>query len=71
MEEFFKEFVSINWEIEKLEISTSGDMAYILGSYHLVTESAEGQAEVEGKYITVLKKINGEWKYAVFSGSSN
>ena len=71
VEGFFNVLVSINWEIEKLEISTSGDMAYILGAYHVVTESAEGQAEVDGKYINVFKKINGEWKHAVFSGSSN
>ena len=71
MEEFFKVFVSINWEIEELEISTSGDMAYILGTYHVVIEGSEDQVEVDGKYINVLKKINGEWKYVVFSGSSN
>ena len=71
MEAFFKALVSINWEIEQLEISTSGDMAYILGSYHVVTEGPEGQVEVDGKYISVLKKINDEWKYVAFSGSSN
>ena len=70
MEELFKVFVSIKWEIEELEISTSGDMAYILGTYHVVIEGSEGQVEVDGKHINVLKKINGEWKYVVFSGSS-
>ncbi len=71
LEEFFKVLVSIHWEIEKLEISTSGDMAYILGTYHVVTEGTAGQVEVDGKYISVLKKLNGEWQHAVFSGSSN
>ena len=71
LEEFSKVLVSIHWEIEKLEISTSGDMAYILGTYHVVTEGSAGQVEVDGQYISMLKKLNGEWKHAVFSGSSN
>jgi ketosteroid isomerase-like protein len=71
LEGFFEILVSENWEITKIEISASGDLAYVLGSYQLVFEGDEGQIEDEGKYLSVVKKINGEWKYVALSVSSN
>jgi ketosteroid isomerase-like protein len=71
IEGFFKILVSENWEITKIEISASGDMAYVLGSYQMVVGGDDDPVEDEGKYLSVLKKINGEWKYVALSISSN
>lgn len=45
---------------ELLEAERSGDMGYLVGKY---TVYGEGEQSLdEGKYISILKQIDGEWK---------
>ena len=44
-------------------VSEAGDMVVDIGTYHLNWTGAKGKpAEEVGKYVTVFKKVNGEWK---------
>ena len=51
-----------SFEPTNIEIAQSGDMAYELGTYRLTTDGSAGPAEDRGKYLTVWRKVNGEWK---------
>ena len=49
-----------------IELSVSGDMAYVLGKYTLTIQPEEGEAiSVIGKYVTIWNRENGSWKYDV------
>ena len=55
---------AISWKPSKVEISKSGDMAYVTGSYELTMNDASGKPTTDrGKYVTVWKKqADGKWK---------
>ena len=48
--------------IDTLEISSAGDLAYIRGHQKLNIGTDEGIVEVTDKWVTIFRKINGEWK---------
>lgn len=58
-------------ETTRIEISSSGDLAYDIGLSHMVFKSTEGLVEEVQKYLIVWKKINGEWKCIAISFNSN
>jgi ketosteroid isomerase-like protein len=51
--------------IDTLEISSAGDLAYMRGHQKLNIGTAEGIVEVTDKWVTIFRKINGEWKAIV------
>lgn len=51
--------------IDTLEISSMGDLAYLRGHQKLNIGTAEGIVEVTDKWVTIFRKINGEWKAIV------
>ena len=51
--------------IDTLEISSMGDLAYIRGHQKLNIRTAEGIVEVTDKWVTIFRKISGEWKAIV------
>lgn len=68
--EAIKEMVKTDWDLGtpgrgvlKLEIASSGDLAYDIGRYKLVNKRPEGPAEERGYFVTLYKKINDEWKF--------
>ena len=46
------------------EVSATGDLAYDIGKYRVDMEGPDGPVVEEGNYITLWKKIDGEWKLA-------
>ncbi len=49
-----------------IELSVSGDMAYVVGKYTLTIQPEEGEAiSVSGKYVWIFKRENGSWKINV------
>ncbi|UCD45773.1 MAG: DUF4440 domain-containing protein [Candidatus Bathyarchaeota archaeon] len=48
--------------IKRLEVSASGDLAYDMGKFRIITEGPEGPVEEKGYFVTLYKKIDGEWK---------
>ncbi len=55
---------SLSWEASKVEVSRSGDLAYIVGAYTLATKDPEGKpVNDHGKFVEVWKKqADGKWK---------
>ena len=53
-------------------ISQAGDMVIDVGSYAMKATDAKGKPmEDVGKYVTVLKKVDGEWKIVVNTFNSD
>jgi ketosteroid isomerase-like protein len=54
----------ISWQPSKVDVASSGDMAYSMGSYTLTMKDAEGKPVTDhGKYTEVWKKqADGKWK---------
>jgi uncharacterized protein (TIGR02246 family) len=52
------------WQISKIAVSRSGDLAYAQGSYQTAMEDREGKPVTEvGKWVTVFRKDHhGTWK---------
>ena len=54
-------------EPKRVEVSDAGDLAYEVGTYHVKFKSKErGAGEASGNYVTVWKKVAGEWKTAAY-----
>lgn len=65
-----KEMVKTDWDLGdpgrgvlNLEISASGDLAYDVGRYKIVNKRPEGPVEERGYFVTLYKKIEGDWKF--------
>ena len=56
--------VMITWKPRKVELANSGDMAWVSGTYHLITNDPGGKPiDDRGKYLEVWKKqADGNWK---------
>lgn len=48
---------SYGWSIEVVEVAASGDLAYARGTYRITSPFEE-----VGKYLSIWKRIGGEWK---------
>mgnify|MGYP002352002222 FL=1 len=51
--------------IDTIEVSASGDLAYVRGNSLLSISTPGGIVEETDKWITIYRKINGEWKAIV------
>jgi uncharacterized protein (TIGR02246 family) len=51
--------------LEAIEVSASGDLAYTRGTHRFSQTTPNGLVEQIGKWVTVYKKIDGEWKVVV------
>ncbi len=69
IEEYFNQQdftdITLEWKPEFVDVSSSGDMGYTYGNYHLTFLDSLGKEEkLTGIFHTVWKKgQNGEWKY--------
>jgi len=57
----------ISWTAVTVEVASSGDLGYVVGTYELDTKDAEGKPAVEiGKMVEVFRKQpDGSWKACV------
>jgi uncharacterized protein (TIGR02246 family) len=51
--------------VDTIEVSASGDLAYARGNSQLNIGTPNGIVEETDKWITIYRKINGEWKAIV------
>ena len=77
MRALYKEFFALPYtdivmEPRTVVVAPSGDMAYVVGPWRMVTASKAGKQEDLGKSTIIWKKTNGEWKAVVmtFSGDA-
>jgi uncharacterized protein (TIGR02246 family) len=55
---------SLTFSPTKINVSSSGDMAYEIGTYALSFRSNKGPVHEKGKYVVVWKKAGGTWRAA-------
>jgi len=65
---FHNTFVSA---VDTIEVSISGDLAYVRGTYRVNTGTRDNPVEDVGKWVTIYRKIDGEWKAIVDIGNSD
>jgi uncharacterized protein (TIGR02246 family) len=55
---------SIGWQPNKIEVSRSSDIAYVIGVYQMASKDPKGRSVLDhGKYVEVWKKqSDGNWK---------
>ena len=58
------------WTTDTLQIAEAGDIAYQTGEVHVTGLGAKGDGEDRLRFLTVWKKVNGEWKVAHDMSSS-
>ena len=54
----------VTWQQADVRVAQSGDLAVSIGSYHLTLSPPSGPVEDRGKYMTVWRKVDGEWRVA-------
>lgn len=60
----------VTWSTDRVDVSTSGDLAVEYGKYDVKGLGAKGTESDQGRYVTVYKKVNGDWKVAADIGTS-
>ncbi len=61
---------TVEWTISDVHVAESGDLAYERGQW-TYDPDGEGEASAEtGEYLTVWKKVDGEWKVAADVGAA-
>lgn len=69
-QQYFRETPNLKMKAtpERVVVSNSGDMAYLLGDYQATFDGPNGRRADNGRYLFVLLKIDGKWKIAVHGG---
>jgi uncharacterized protein (TIGR02246 family) len=60
----------VKWMTDSVQVAASGDLAVQTGTYHITGMGPKGTDEDRGRFVTVWKKVNGEWKVAHDIGST-
>ena len=55
-------FNTYKYTIDIMEISASGDLAYVRGHDEVTMKTKDGNLQDKGRYIDIWKKIDGKWK---------
>ena len=63
--------VAIDFGPNLIEAAASGEMAYDVGAYTLGFDGPAGRIEDKGKYVVVWRKVDGAWRAAVDSLTSD
>jgi uncharacterized protein (TIGR02246 family) len=58
------------WTTDAIQLTDSGDLAVQTGQYHTTGIGPKGDGEDKGRFVTIWKKVNGEWKVAHDIGST-
>ena len=69
--EYFESVSDSEGGPDKVEVSSSGDLGYTLGSMRTVSRGPDGAVEEDIKYVAVYRKQDGEWKGIVVMFNSN
>jgi ketosteroid isomerase-like protein len=61
---------SIIWSTTDVQVATSGDLAYELGTYSFDPDGTGEAPAASGEYVTVWSKADGTWRTVVNAGSA-
>jgi ketosteroid isomerase-like protein len=57
--------VAANWATRSITIAASGDLAVQTGTFTETNAGPKGDTTRRANFVTVWKKVNGEWKVAI------
>ena len=57
-----------SWQTRGIEVAPSGDFAVQTGTYTETNAGPKGDKQNRGNFVTVWKKVNGQWKVATDIG---
>ncbi|HEX2092699.1 MAG TPA: nuclear transport factor 2 family protein [Longimicrobiaceae bacterium] len=63
-EDFALPGFSVTWTPARIQVARARDLAVTIGTYRLGLNGLQGRVEDRGKYMTLWKKVGGEWKVA-------
>jgi uncharacterized protein (TIGR02246 family) len=63
--------INLTFASTNVIVSSSGDMAYDIGTYQMSFDSDEGRVKDVGKYVVVWKKVGPDWKVATDISNSD
>ena len=55
---------NLTWTTDAINVVASGDVAIQTGVFQIAGLGPKGDVEDKGRFVTVWKKINGDWKVA-------
>jgi uncharacterized protein (TIGR02246 family) len=58
------------WSTDAITVAEGGDLAIQTGEYQVTGLGAKGDGQDRGRFVTVWKNVNGEWKVAHDIGST-
>jgi uncharacterized protein (TIGR02246 family) len=61
---------TLAWTTDSIRVAESGDLAIQTGEFQLTGLGPKGAGQDKGRFVTVWKKVNGEWKVAHDIGST-
>jgi len=61
---------TVTWTTTAVEVAASGDLAFERGNWSEDPDGAGEMPEVYGEYLTVWKKIDGQWKVLHDAGTT-
>ncbi len=61
---------TIGWTTTAVEVAASGDLAYERGTWTYDPDGPGEAAEESGEYVTVWKKMDGQWRVMVDAGTT-
>ena len=62
---------SLTWSASQVMVARAADMGITRGSFQMAIQTPAGPVEDRGKYLTVWKKVDGEWKVAFDIGNTD
>jgi len=68
---FFEPLVSMDAQNKVQDVSESGMRAVVVGNFMMVMKTPDGEVSSEGKHLTVLKKVDGQWMCNAVAFNSN
>lgn len=72
MVEEFAEYpdATVTWSTTQVQVAGSGDLAYERGTWRFDPDGGGPLPEDYGEYVTVYRKLDGQWKVAADAGTS-
>lgn len=64
-------YKAITGTVDTVHMASSGDLAVAIGANAVVADGPSGETRTAGKYMAVLRKIDGTWKLLAISFNSD
>lgn len=64
-------YTGIYSDSDTVVVSSAGDLAYLIGNSHVEMDASAGGGRLDGKYISLWRKVNGQWLCTGVTWSGN